>query len=100
LAKAGVQLAAVGKSFERGEDRGGGLRVDREAAVIIHVAGALASALHPGGPGATAGAGRLIGNRSRRYAMSETSRTQLATDRELVDEIPKAVRFGPSSREV
>ena len=54
---------------------------------------ALASALHLSGPIAIVVAGLLIGNHGRRYAMSETTRHNLDTFWELVDEILNALLF-------
>jgi len=54
---------------------------------------ALAAALHLSGPIAIVVAGLLIGNQGRRYAMSETTRHNLDTFWELIDEILNAVLF-------
>jgi len=54
---------------------------------------ALAQALHVSGPIAMVTAGLLIGNRGRRLAMSDTTRTHLDTFWKLVDEILNAVLF-------
>ena len=54
---------------------------------------ALADALHVSGPIAIVVAGLLIGNQGRLLAMSETTRYQLDTFWELVDEILNAVLF-------
>lgn len=54
---------------------------------------ALAAALHLSGPIAIVVAGLLIGNHGRRYAMSETTRHNLDTFWELIDEIMNAVLF-------
>lgn len=54
---------------------------------------ALAGAIHVSGPIATVVAGLLIGNRGRRFAMSEQTRQHLDTFWELVDEILNAVLF-------
>lgn len=54
---------------------------------------ALASAIHVSGPIAIVVAGLLIGNHGRRFAMSETTRTNLDRFWELVDEILNALLF-------
>jgi CPA1 family monovalent cation:H+ antiporter len=54
---------------------------------------ALASALHLSGPIAIVVAGLLIGNRGRRFAMSERTRDHLDKFWELVDEILNTVLF-------
>ncbi len=54
---------------------------------------ALADALHLSGPIAIVVAGLLIGNQGRLLAMSETTRHQLDTFWELVDEILNAILF-------
>lgn len=53
----------------------------------------LANVLHTSGPLAMVVAGLLIGNHGRRFAMSETTRRNLDTFWELVDEIINAVLF-------
>jgi CPA1 family monovalent cation:H+ antiporter len=54
---------------------------------------ALAFALHLSGPIAMVVAGLIIGNRGRRYAMSEQTRDRLDTFWELIDETLNAVLF-------
>jgi CPA1 family monovalent cation:H+ antiporter len=54
---------------------------------------ALASALHTSGPIAIVVAGLLIGNHGRAFAMSETTRRNLDTFWELLDEILNAFLF-------
>ncbi|MEO1174128.1 MAG: sodium:proton antiporter [Myxococcota bacterium] len=53
----------------------------------------LAMKLHLSGPIAMVVAGLLIGNRGRRYAMSDSTRSHLDTFWELMDEILNAVLF-------
>ena len=53
----------------------------------------LAHALHTSGPLAVVAAGLLIGNQGRALAMSETTRKNLDTFWELIDEILNAVLF-------
>lgn len=53
----------------------------------------LAGALHTSGPLAMVVAGLLLGNRGRRFAMSDTTRQHLDTFWELVDEILNALLF-------
>ena len=53
----------------------------------------LANILHTSGPLAMVVAGLLIGNHGRRFAMSETTRKNLDTFWELIDEIINAVLF-------
>ena len=54
---------------------------------------AAANALHLSGPIAMVVAGLLIGNRGRRFAMSDQTRTHLDTFWELIDEVLNAVLF-------
>ncbi|MCK5917993.1 MAG: sodium:proton antiporter [Cocleimonas sp.] len=54
---------------------------------------ALASALHISGPIAVVVAGLLIGNKGRRFAMSERTRRHLDNFWELIDEILNAILF-------
>ncbi len=54
---------------------------------------ALANAIHISGPLAMVAAGLLIGNHGRAFAMSETTKKNLDTFWELVDEILNAVLF-------
>jgi monovalent cation:H+ antiporter, CPA1 family len=54
---------------------------------------ALANAIHVSGPLAMVAAGLLIGNHGRAFAMSDTTRINLDTFWELVDEILNAVLF-------
>ncbi|MCK5810451.1 MAG: sodium:proton antiporter [Cocleimonas sp.] len=54
---------------------------------------ALASALHISGPIAVVVAGLLIGNKGRRFAMSEKTRLHLDNFWELIDEILNAILF-------
>ena len=54
---------------------------------------ALASALHISGPIAIVVAGLLIGNKGRRFAMSERTRRHLDNFWELIDEILNAILF-------
>ncbi len=54
---------------------------------------ALASALHISGPIAIVVAGLLIGNKGRRFAMSEKTRRHLDNFWELIDEILNAILF-------
>ncbi len=54
---------------------------------------ALAGALHTSGPLAMVVAGLFLGNRGRRFAMSDVTREHLDTFWELVDEILNAVLF-------
>ena len=54
---------------------------------------ALASALHISGPIAVVVAGLLIGNKGRRFAMSEKTRRHLDNFWELIDEILNAILF-------
>jgi len=54
---------------------------------------ALASAIHISGPIAVVVAGLVIGNRGRRLAMSDTTRQNLDTFWELIDEILNALLF-------
>jgi CPA1 family monovalent cation:H+ antiporter len=60
---------------------------------IVTGAYALALQLHISGPLAMVVAGLLIGNRGRRFAMSERTRDRLDTFWELVDEIMNAILF-------
>ena len=53
----------------------------------------LAHALHTSGPLAIVAAGLLIGNHGRAFAMSETTRKNLDTFWELIDEILNAILF-------
>lgn len=53
----------------------------------------LAGALHTSGPLAMVVAGLLLGNRGRRFAMSEKTRQNLDTFWELVDEVLNALLF-------
>ena len=53
----------------------------------------LAYSLHTSGPLAIVAAGLLIGNHGRAFAMSETSRKNLDTFWELIDEILNAILF-------
>ena len=53
----------------------------------------LAGALHTSGPLAMVVAGLLLGNRGRRFAMSEKTREHLDTFWELVDEVLNALLF-------
>lgn len=54
---------------------------------------ALADALHTSGPLAIVAAGILIGNQGRAFAMSETTRRNLDTFWELIDEVLNAILF-------
>ncbi len=54
---------------------------------------ALANAIHISGPLAMVAAGLLIGNHGRAFAMSETTKRNLDTFWELIDEILNAVLF-------
>jgi len=54
---------------------------------------ALASVIHVSGPIAVVVAGLFIGNHGRRFAMSETTRTNLDRFWELIDEILNALLF-------
>lgn len=54
---------------------------------------ALAAAVHVSGPIAVVVAGLFIGNHGRRFAMSDTTRRNLDTFWELIDEILNAVLF-------
>ncbi len=54
---------------------------------------ALASAIHVSGPIAVVVAGLFIGNHGRRFAMSDTTRRNLDTFWELIDEVLNALLF-------